>query len=80
MSDKIEVQWRVADGYAGKDRPQSTRIAHSDILMCDSEEDVRQLVEDSILDDFEQRISADYGEAAYTDVLEFWREMREDAE
>jgi hypothetical protein len=79
MSDKIEVEWKVADGYAGKDRPQSTEIDHRDILMCDSEDDVRRLVEDSIRDDFEQKIFASYGEAAYTDVLEFWREMREDA-
>jgi hypothetical protein len=43
---------------------------------CDTEEEVRSLVEDSIHNDFEQKISADYGEDAYAGVLEFWREMK----
>jgi hypothetical protein len=76
MSDKIEVTWEVADGYAGRSRPQYTKIDHSEILDCETETEVRSLVKDSIQKHFEQKISADYGEDAYTDVLEFWREMK----
>jgi hypothetical protein len=76
MSGKLEVRWEVADGYAGRTRPQTTRIDHSEIMDCDTEEEVRRLIEDSIQNDFEQKISADYGESAYTDVLEFWREAK----
>lgn len=26
MSDKIEITWRVADGYVGKDRPHTLKV------------------------------------------------------
>jgi 23S rRNA U2552 (ribose-2'-O)-methylase RlmE/FtsJ len=74
--DKIEVTWEVADGYAGRTRPQRTKISHSDILDCESEEDVRTCVEDSIREDFEQKISPDFGESVYSEALELWREAQ----
>jgi hypothetical protein len=78
--DKIEVRWEVADGYSGRTRtrtrPQTTTISHSDILSCDSEEDVKGLIEESIEADFEQRISPDYGEDTYAKALEIWREAQ----
>jgi len=74
--DKITVTWEVADGYVGGKRPQKTKISHSDILDCESEEDVRACVEESIREDFEQRISADYGDDAYSEALDLWRESQ----
>ena len=76
MSEKIEVRWEVADGYTGRTRPQTTRIDHSDIVDCDSEDEVKKLIEDSIQEDFEQKISPDYGNAVYAEALELWREMK----
>jgi hypothetical protein len=73
MSEKIEVRWEVADGYAGKSRPQVTRIQYSEIADCESEEDVRELIEQSIQHDFECKISPEYSESAYDDALHFWR-------
>ncbi len=74
--DKIEVTWEVADGYAGRTRPQRTKISHTDIVDCDSEDEVKKLIEESIQEDFEQKISPDFGESVYTEALELWREAQ----
>ena len=74
--DKIEVTWEVADGYVGGKRPQRTKISHSDILDCESEEDVKELIKESIEEDFEQRISPDYGDDTYAEALKLWREAQ----
>ena len=74
--DKISVTWEVADGYAGRTRPQTTKISHSEIVDCDSEDEVKKLIEDSIQDDFDQKISPDYGASVYTEALELWKQSQ----
>jgi hypothetical protein len=74
--DKIKVTWEVADGYAGRTRPQTTKIDHSDIVDCDSEDEVKKLIEDSIQEDFDQKISPDYGTSVYTEALELWTQSQ----
>lgn len=78
--DKIEVTWEVADGYAGRTRPQTTKIDHSEIVDCDSEDEVKWLIEEAIQSDFEQKISPDIGESVYAEALELWREARAERE
>ena len=74
--DKIEVEWEVADGYAGKSRPQTTRIRREEIESAIDEADVREIVEQSIQSDFESKIAPDYDESVYTEALAIWRQSR----
>jgi hypothetical protein len=62
---KIIVKWEVEDGYVGKSRPQST-IVDTDHHFWDSlnDEEKRQLIEECVQEDYEQKISfsiSDYG-------------------
>ena len=70
----IEVRWEVDDGYAGKTRPQHTRISIADIMDCSSDDEVRTLIDDAIKEDFEQKISAYYGNSVYEDALSLFEE------
>ena len=74
--DKIEVTWDVADGYAGKSRPQTTRIRREEIESAIDEADVREIVEQSIQSDFESKIAPDYGESVYSEALAIWRQSQ----
>lgn len=53
----MEVAWQVDDGYAGGSRPQHTTIDDEDLAACETDEEREQLINDSIQEDFEQRIS-----------------------
>lgn len=70
----IEVDWEVSDGYAGKSRPQHTKICIADIMDCESEDDVKALIDDCIAADFEQKIQADYGNDVYEEALNVFAE------
>ena len=74
--DKIEVEWEVADGYAGKSRPQITRIRREEIESAIDEADVKEIIEQSIQSDFESKIAPDYGESVYTEALAIWRQSQ----
>lgn len=56
MGDTITVRWEVEDGYAGKARPQSTRIELEDFEDL-SDDEIARLLEECIQEDFEQSIS-----------------------
>jgi len=53
----MRVYWEVDDGYAGKSRPQHTDIPDDEILDCETDEEVMQLISDSVQDDYEQKVS-----------------------
>lgn len=74
----IEVKWEVADGYAGKSRPQYTRICIADIMDCDCEQEVKTLIDDAIEEDFLRKICTDYGESVYEDALSLFAEKEAD--
>lgn len=52
----MKVCWEAEDGYVGGSRPQSFIIDDSDLEGLSSEE-IDEYVNDSIQDDFEQKIS-----------------------
>ena len=63
---KIKVRWEVADGYAGKSRPQYTTINTEDFDDWEemSEGEKKGHIEEMVQEDFEQKISfciEDYG-------------------
>lgn len=76
MSDGIEVTWCVSDGYAGGSRrPQHTEISRDDLAYCTSEEEVRELFEETIQEHFERRIEPDWEPSQLETVIEAWKEM-----
>ena len=56
MAKTIKVRWQVEDGYAGGARPQSTTLNLEDFEGC-SDEQIVEMIEQCIQDDFEQSIS-----------------------
>jgi len=57
MSDVFYVEWGVEDGYTGKARTHHFDISSDDIDQDMSEEDLRRLFQDSLQEEFDQRIS-----------------------
>lgn len=70
----IEVRWQVSDGYVSGSRPQRTRIRRDEIEAALDEAEVIQIVEESIRNDFEQKVVPDYDEGVYAEALSLWRE------
>jgi hypothetical protein len=79
MSDSIKVTWCVSDGYAtGSRRPQYVSISHSEISNCETEQELRVLVEGSIQDAFEAKIAPDWEPSEVDRVLELWKELKDE--
>lgn len=53
----MEITWQVEDGYAGKSRPQHTKIDDQEIEECETKEEFENLITDSIQEDFELKIT-----------------------
>lgn len=54
--DKFTGIYEVDDGYAGGSRPQKFEIHESDLYDCETEEELSQLFEEIMQEDFEQSI------------------------
>jgi len=79
MSSSINVTWCVSDGYVGGSRrPQSVSIPHSEISDCETEEEVKELIEGSIQDAFEKKIAPDWEPSEVEKVLELWKEIKDE--
>lgn len=74
----MKVEWTVADGYVNNG-PHTTKIDDSDIMNCETEHEVRNLVEECIREDFEQKVEPDWRESEVDAVVDFWKEMKEHA-
>lgn len=59
MGEKIEITWRAHDGYAGGDRPQKTRIMPEDYELEMSDDEIGEIILDTVKNDFEERITLD---------------------
>lgn len=73
MSEQ-EVNWQIEDGYVGKRRPQKTKIDNIELLECESEEEVKELIYDFVRDDFYNKIS--YSIDNMNEVIEYWRKNK----
>lgn len=56
MADYIDVTWEVEDGYAGKSRPQKTRVYLDDIQDSETAEDMIHALRYLIQEDFNEKI------------------------
>jgi hypothetical protein len=55
-AEVFTVNWEAADGYVGPARPQSFDISVDEIDKDDSEEALRELFDDLLRNDFEERV------------------------
>ena len=51
------IRWKVEDGYVGGARPQETEIDDRDLRECATRDEQMSLIEQSVQEDYEQRIS-----------------------
>ena len=75
MSDYIELTWEVEDGYAGKSRPQTTRIQLSDLHDCADVEEVQRFVAETIQEDFDARIAPGWDDSEMDKAIDAWKSM-----
>ena len=65
---KIVIKWEVDDGYAGKSRPQETKLyIERDIMPLEewnklTEEEKKEIIREAVQEDFEQKVSFDIGD------------------
>lgn len=72
MEDQ-EITWEANDGYVTGARPQGTRLYGSDLQDCDTEEEVRGLIGDSIQEDFGQVVSPSWRPEDEDKIVEAWK-------
>lgn len=56
----MKITWEVSDGYVGKGRPQYTVILDDKLLNCDTVDEAIELIDQSVQEDFEQKIGWDF--------------------
>ena len=55
----MKIKWEVSNGYAGKSRPQVTKIDDNDILDCDTVDEAVEYVDQCIQEEFVNKITFD---------------------
>ena len=73
----MEIIWQVDDGYAGGRRPHTTEIDDDDILSCATEEELQDLIEACIYEDFLNQISYSVLEGL-DKTVRLWKEKNAD--
>lgn len=66
----LHLEWEVSDGYCSGRRTHTAQISVGDILECENESEISELISDTIQEDFEQKVSWSFGtESAVTKIL-----------
>lgn len=73
---EFKATWGVEDGYAGKDRPHSTDVSAYEIESDMDDEQLLNLLRNTVRDDFESEI--DFVITNREDVLDQMRERRDE--
>ena len=53
----MNIEWEVEDGYVGKGSPQYTDIPDEELDYCDTREEMEELIEAYVQEDFDQNIT-----------------------
>jgi hypothetical protein len=53
----MQIKWEIEDGYIGSSRPQYTDVPNEELAECSDDEERKQLIDDYVREDFEQRIA-----------------------
>ena len=72
--NNMKVNWEVEDGYIGKYRPQHTEIDDIELLECETEEEVKELIDDAVQEDFSSKIY--YSINNTDDIIKYWKENK----
>jgi hypothetical protein len=64
----MEIIWKACDGYEGN-RPQGAYINEDELLDCESEEDVEELIEQTVENAFTQKVFYSYEDSETNKVL-----------
>lgn len=75
--DAVEVMWEIEDGYAGPSRPQYAYIPHDELMDCSTTAEVLDLIGDYVKAAFDDRISWAVSSRAERDVIELWKDLKE---
>lgn len=70
MAD-IKVRWEIEDGYVGGARPHYTRVSAEDFQHCETEDQVRDALDEIIEDDFRAKIG--FSVRNEDEVISAWR-------
>lgn len=74
--ETIQLTWEISDGYVGGKRPQKALLHISELEYCHDENDVRNLVSQTIQDAFENRIGPDWEPSETEKAIEKWKELK----
>lgn len=81
MSETLRIRWQVEDGYVSGDRPQSTVVHLKDLMDdCQTEDDVREAVNEYVQEDFEQKVSPGIAPNSIEAAITAWREAKQEQE
>lgn len=67
----MKVRWQVDDGYVGGSRPHYLEVPLDEFQHCTTEQEVRDVLDEIVRDDFDQRIGFVINNEA--EVVEAWK-------
>jgi hypothetical protein len=67
--------WDIADGYVGN-RPHYTSLNVEELWGCDTEEEVRDFVEEYIEESFRQQISFEIEDSQMDAAIAVWKKEK----
>ncbi len=70
----MKARWEVDDGYVGKSRPQETVLDDEIFDDAETESELRELVEEYVQQDFEQRIMWFVGN--WDEIVQRWEDTK----
>jgi hypothetical protein len=57
VRDTIKIKWTVSDGYCNANAPHYTEIDVSELEHCDTEDEMIQVVDEHVYEDFKERVA-----------------------
>lgn len=78
MTDRLEIKWYCSDGYGGKNRPQVAFLPEYYLLDCETLDDVEDVVENIVKQDFVDKVSYHYDESQVSKVYQRWQELKDE--
>ena len=72
----VKFKWQILDGYSGSARPQHVVIDETEIIDCEDEEELLQIIESAVQGDFEQKVNPGWDDSEVQKVIKTWKELR----
>jgi hypothetical protein len=75
--DTIEITYGIDDGYVGGDRPHHVTVYLTDLLDCETYEEVEELIEESVEEDMRQTVSTYWKRDQLDGILDRIKALRD---